>query len=110
MEIEKKNELVDICVLSLIKKEGSYGYGTFKGINEYTKISEAELYCILKKLEQDGKISSYSMEYSNRLRKYYSLTEKGSAYVESFLNKWQEIAAVYNFATQERNEKKRRWL
>jgi len=110
MDIEKKNELVDICILSLVKREGSYGYYIWKGINEYAEISEVALYCILKRLEEKGLIKSYSMEYSNRLRKYYSLTETGTARVEEFLKKWEEIAMVYNFVAADRSEKKRRWL
>ena len=110
MDMINKNELVDVCVLSLLKKEGSYGYYIWKSINEYAEVTEAALYCILKRMEQDGLIKTYSMEYSNRLRKYYSLTETGTKKVDDFLKKWEEVAQVYNFIVADRSEKKRRWL
>ncbi len=110
MEFEKKNEFVDICILSLLRKEGSYGYYIFKNINEYTRVTEAALYCVLMRLEKENMISSYSMEYNSRLRRYYSLTESGTEYINGFLEKWKDIADVYNFITLDRSEKKRRWL
>ena len=111
MDIETRNELIDICILSLLKKEGCYGYYILKSVRDYAEdMSEQVLYCILKRLEASDMISSYSMEYNNRLRKYYSLTELGTNHVNKFLNKWREIADAYNFVTQDRSEKKRRWL
>lgn len=111
MDVENKKQLIDICILSLIKREGCYGYYILKNMKEYTRgINEGTLYCILKNMENGGLISSYTQEYSGRLRRYYSLTEKGKEIVDNFVTKWAEIAEAYNFVLQDRNEKKRRWL
>lgn len=111
MDIENKNQLTDICILSLLKKEGCYGYYILKSVREFSgDINESVLYCILKRLEEAGMLAVSSSEYNARLRKYYSLTDQGETYVSAFLEKWKDISAAYNFIVQDRNEKKRRWL
>ena len=51
MDVQLKRGLLEVCVLTAIKKEDSYGYKIIKDISPYVSISESTLYHILKRLE-----------------------------------------------------------
>jgi PadR family transcriptional regulator PadR len=38
------------------------------------EVSESALYPVLRRLESQGLLETYSMEYSGRLRRYYRIT------------------------------------
>ncbi|MCD7933999.1 MAG: PadR family transcriptional regulator, partial [Oscillospiraceae bacterium] len=77
MDAQLKRGLLEVCVLTAIKKEDSYGYKIIKDISPYVEISESTLYPILKRLEASGCITEYTVEHNSRLRKYYKITESG---------------------------------
>ena len=52
MDIQLKRGLLDVCVLSAIKDQESYGYKIIKDLAPYVTLSESTLYTILKRLEQ----------------------------------------------------------
>ena len=54
MDIQLKKGLLDVCVLSVLRKEESYGYKIISDIAPYIEISESTLYPILKRLEATG--------------------------------------------------------
>ena len=63
-----KRGLLDNCVLSLLRKGDSYGYQIIKDLSPCVSISESTLYTILRRLEQNGSLSVYSVEHNGRLR------------------------------------------
>ncbi len=101
MDIQMKRGLLDICVLSSIKSKDSYGYKIVKDIKPYISISESTLYPILRRLEAAEMLTVYNVEHNGRLRKYYSITEKGLERLREFKNEWQEIMSVYHYITRE---------
>lgn len=62
MDVQLKRGLLEVCVLTAIKKEDSYGYKIIKDISPYVSISESTLYPILKRLESSGLITVYTVE------------------------------------------------
>ena len=46
-------------------------------------------------------LTVYNVEHNGRLRKYYSITEKGLERLREFKNEWQEIMSVYHYITRE---------
>ena len=88
MDTQLKRGLLDVCVLTAIKKEDSYGYKIIKDILPYISISESTLYPILKRMENVGFISVYTVEHNSSLRKYYSITESGIKKIKEFLGEW----------------------
>ena len=50
MDIQLKRGLLDVCVLTAIKNEASYGYKIIKDMKPYLEMSESTLYTILKRL------------------------------------------------------------
>lgn len=97
MDVQLKRGLLEICVLTAIKREDSYGYKIIKDISEVMPISESTLYPILKRLESAGCISVYSIEHNSRIRKYYRITTAGEEKTHDFLNEWQDVMNVYKF-------------
>ena len=104
MDIQLKRGLLDVCVLSAIKDEESYGYKIIKDVKPYIELSESTLYTILKRLEVGELLTVRSAEHGGRLRKYYKITELGRARLEEFKNEWREVMAIYKFVTKEENE------
>ena len=71
-------------VMKLLEENGRmYGYEITQKVKEITKgelkITEGALYPALHKLEAEGVLEVEIQNVDNRLRKYYKLTEKGTA-------------------------------
>lgn len=103
MDIQMKRGMLDVCVLAAIKSAPSYGYRIIKDIAPFVEISESTLYPILRRLEAAELLTVTSSEYNGRLRKYYSITEKGLERIEAFKSDWREIVSIYNFVVREEN-------
>ena len=101
MDIQLKRGLLDVCVLSAIQKEDSYGYQIIKDMKPYLALSASTLYTILKRLEGAGMLTVRSQEFEGRLRKYYHITEQGLARIGEFMEDWKEIRSIYRFITRE---------
>lgn len=101
MDIQLKRGLLDVCVLSAIKNEDSYGYKIIKDIKPYIELSESTLYTILKRLENANMLTVRSVEHDGRLRKYYHITKAGLGRIEDFKSEWQEVMSIYKFVTKE---------
>ena len=101
MDIQMKRGLLDVCVLTAIKKEDSYGYKIIKDIKPYMEMSESTLYTILKRLELAEMLTVRTAEHGGRLRKYYHITDKGLERIENFKTEWSEVMSIYKFVTRE---------
>ncbi len=105
MDTQLKRGLLDVCVLSAIRDEESYGYQIIKDLKPCTVLSESTLYTILKRLETADMLTVRTAEHGGRLRKYYRITEAGIRRIEEFKADWQEILSIYRFVTkEERND------
>lgn len=101
MDIQLKRGLLDVCVLTAIKNEDSYGYQIIKDIKPYLEISESTLYPILRRLEAGDFLTVRTAEHNGRLRKYYHITPLGLKRIESFKEEWNEIMSIYKFIIKE---------
>ena len=104
MDTQLKRGLLDVCVLTAIKNEDSYGYKIIKDIKPYMEMSESTLYTILKRLEVAEMLTVRSVEHDGRLRKYYRITAAGLSRLEEFKCEWHEIMSIYEFITREENK------
>lgn len=91
-----KRGLLDVCVLSLLRRGDSYGYQIIKDLSGCIEISESTLYPILRRLEGAGCLTVYSVEHSGRLRKFYRITPEGVKVIGQFLESWPEIQRIYD--------------
>jgi len=100
MDIQLKRGLLDVCVLTAIKSEDSYGYKIIKDMKPYLEMSESTLYTILKRLELAGMLTVRASEHGGRLRKYYHITKAGLGRIEDFKDEWREVMSIYQFAVK----------
>ena len=101
MDIQLKRGILDVCVLTAIKNEDSYGYKIIKDMKPYMEMSESTLYTILKRLEFAEMLTVRTAEHGGRLRKYYHITKKGLERIEAFKEEWREVMAIYSFVIKE---------
>ena len=101
MDAQLKRGLLDVCVLTAIKDDESYGYKIIKDLKPYVLLSESTLYTILKRLELAEMLTVRTSEHGGRLRKYYHITEAGIRRIENFKEEWSEIMSIYRFVTKE---------
>ena len=100
MDVQLKRGILDVCVLSAIKTEESYGYKIIKDLKPYVELSESTLYTILKRLELLEMLAVRSVEHSGRIRKYYKITKAGLQRLEEFKNEWREVMNIYQFVSR----------
>ena len=101
MDIQLKRGTLDICVLASLLNEDSYGYKIIQSLNGVVDISESTLYPILRRLESSDCLTSYSVEHSGRLRKFYSITDTGRERVKEYLQDFKELLQIYNYIAKE---------
>lgn len=83
-------------VLKLLKENGRmYGYEITRRVDELTegkiKLTYGALYPVLHKLESEGVLVTEQENYNNRIRVYYSLTEKGHTLVSEKIKELMEF-------------------
>lgn len=97
MDTQRKKGVLDVCVLSVLKKGPSYGYMIIGEVSKCIEISESTLYPLLKRLENAGCLNTFSRDYNGRTRKYYEITEEGNRKIDEFLDEWEEMKRIYHF-------------
>lgn len=55
--------LIECLILSIVEREDSYGYEISQTVKLVANIKESTLYPILRKLEQNGYLHTYSQEF-----------------------------------------------
>jgi PadR family transcriptional regulator PadR len=100
MDAQLKRGLLDVCVLTAIKHQESYGYQIIKDVKPYIELSESTLYTILKRLELAEMLTVRSAEHGGRLRKYYKITKAGLGRIEDFKDEWRQVMSIYQFVTK----------
>ena len=94
MDIQLKRGLLEVCVLTVLRRADSYGYQLVRDVSEIIPITESTLYPILKRLEAACMVTTRSVEHNGRLRKYYRITDSGRQRILSFLEEWKEVMRV----------------
>ena len=95
MDIQLKKGILDLCVLYAISKSESYGYKIISDLQGIIDISESTLYPILKRLEAGGYLTTRTVEYGGRLRRYYKITPSGLEKFRSGRDDLLEINTIY---------------
>jgi PadR family transcriptional regulator PadR len=90
---------IDILLLSIIARKDTYGYEIIQQLKVVSRdsyqMSQGTLYPALKRLESKRLLRSYWIdnEASGR-RKFYALTETGSAELTDKLAAWDQVHAL----------------
>jgi len=97
MDEQLKKGLLEGCVLRCIRGQPSYGYKIIDDLLPLLEVSESTLYPVLKRLETQGLVNTYTQEYNGRLRKYYAITSLGIMALDSFREKAQKVIKITDF-------------
>jgi PadR family transcriptional regulator PadR len=89
----------DTIVLKFLSSGDKYGYEITKLVYELSgheyELKEATMYSSLKRLEQDGHITSYwGDETQGGRRKYYQITARGREQYENNRRNWDYAKAI----------------
>ena len=93
--------LLDAIVLAVVSREpeGTYGYKITQEVRQAIDLSESTLYPVLRRLQKDGCLEVYDMEFGGRNRRYYRITEQGSAQLSLYESEWirysEKITALF---------------
>ncbi|MEG0805451.1 MAG: PadR family transcriptional regulator [Lachnospiraceae bacterium] len=97
MDVQRKKGLLDICVLSVLRRTPSYGYQIIQDVSKCIEVTDSTMYPILRRLETNKCLNTYTQEHNGRTRKYYSITLTGIQRIQEFLGEWEEMKHIYNF-------------
>ena len=102
MNIQLKKRVMEIVVLSMLRKKDFYGYELVTEISKYIEMSEGTIYPLLNRFKKDGLVDTYLTESHNGPpRKYYRITDAGhSEYTES-VQEWAEFTKAVNLLLSE---------
>ena len=75
-------------VLSVVSREGTYGYRITQDVRKILEVSESSLYPVLRRLQKDGYLETYDMEFDGRNRRYYKITSNGMILLDEYRRNW----------------------
>ena len=86
--------LLDAIVLAVVSREpeGTYGYKITQEVRQVIELSESTLYPVLRRLQKDECLEVYDQECAGRNRRYYRITERGSAQLSLYENEWKRYS------------------
>ena len=95
----------DTLLLSMLGDQSMYGYQLVKEIDQrssgYFRFKEGTLYPALRRLERDGLIvGKWETSPTGQGRRYYHMTAKGRARLESMLEEWHLFTKAVNVVAQ----------
>ena len=80
--------LLDAIVLSIVSREGTYGYKITQDIRKVCDMSESTLYPVLGRLLKAGDLDTYDQALDVRMRRYYKITPQGRMHLVQYLADW----------------------
>ena len=97
MNIQLKKGVLEMCVFKLLEKRDWYGYELISEISKSIVISEGTIYPLLRRVKNDGYVTTYLKEsQSGPPRKYYKLTDEGKNVSKQLTTEWVDFAGKVN--------------
>ena len=88
MVFTEGSALLDAVVLAVVSLEGTYGYKITQDVRKIMDVSESTLYPVLRRLQKDGYLETYDMEFQGRNRRYYKITSNGMILLDKYRSEW----------------------
>ena len=102
MNSQYKKGVVELCILSLLNRGNSYGYDVSDFLSKHMDLSDGAVYPILRKLKDDGLVTTYLSEDSGGPpRKYYAITKLGKELYANEKKDWLAFAKVIEHILEE---------
>lgn len=95
------NGIAELLILSILEKKDTYIYDIKKKISESSNdtlpMSQNTIYAAAYKLENEGKITEYSLLVGKkRTRVYYHIEEEGLEYLDKLMNDYKMVTTNVN--------------
>jgi PadR family transcriptional regulator PadR len=91
MNTQLKKGTLELCVLSLLSQGDRYGFELAGTISAHIEISEGTIYPLLKRIRDEGYVTTYLQEsQEGPPRKYYKITDYGRNTKERLENEWRK--------------------
>ena len=103
---QMRKGVLEYCILSILANNDAYASDIIKELKEAKMIVvEGTMYPLLTRQKNAG-LLSYRWEESQQgpPRKYYTLTEKGKAFLEELDKSWQDLIAAVSSINLARNQ------
>ncbi len=102
MNIQLKKGVLELCVLSMVNQKDCYGYELVNEISKNIVISEGTIYPLLKRLKDEGFVTTYLAEsQEGPPRKYYRITPLGISTYEQLVSEWFSFVKGVNSIIKE---------
>ena len=93
IDIQLKKGALELCVLALLAQHDSYAYEIASQLAQAIGMGEGTIYPLMRRLQNDGLVETYLVESpAGPPRKYYRLTEAGSASLASQRTAWASFS------------------
>ena len=97
MSIQLKKGTLELCVLSLLSRTDMYGFELVGVISAEIKISEGTIYPLLKRIKDEGYVTTYLQEsQEGPPRKYYRITQFGRTTLQTLESEWRSLVNGIN--------------
>ena len=95
--------LLDAIVLAVVSKDkdGTYGYRITQDVRNAIEVSESTLYPVLRRLQKEECFETYDKAIDGRNRRYYKITDKGSAQLNLYKVEWKNYSEKISNILQE---------
>lgn len=82
-------DMLQFLILSIIAKEDSYGYQISQKLRSVSNAKDSTLYPILKRLCEEGLVTTYDQQIQGRNRRYYRITKMGEQQYRQRSEEWK---------------------
>lgn len=97
MDTQFKKGIIEVCVLSELDKQDTYGYNLVKNLSTHLDIGESTIYTMLRRLTNDQILDQYEMQSPDGpTRKYYRLTGLGKERAQQLKQDWMKFNQKVN--------------
>lgn len=89
--------VLDMCLLSLIEEEETYGYEMVDKLRQrgLDLPSEGSIYPLLSRLQKQGIIEGYLVQSpAGPARKYYRMSDRGRQVLDEWRAEWRRFASA----------------
>ncbi|KRL03563.1 PadR family transcriptional regulator [Liquorilactobacillus capillatus] len=105
MKIQVTADLLDGLVLALLAQKDYYGYALTQDMQKAISISESTMYPVLRRMRNNGYLTTYDQSYQGRNRRYYKITATGQVHLKRVLTMWNNykdsLDKVFSGAAEE---------
>lgn len=106
MNAQFKKGVLELCVLALLRRQDCYGFELVGQISNSIDMSEGTVYPLLKRLRDDGLLTTYLRESTEGPpRKYYRITESGRLRYAQMLEEWRAFCRAVDDIIEREKEK-----